>query len=69
MDEFSDWQLVAGLCALALTILSWVGDYRRMRRRNLDAVGIMPWRTLFFWSLLGTCLLLGLAARNWLAGA
>ena len=64
----SDLDLLAvwgGLLAM-LAVLAWYGDYRRMRRRDLDAVGFMPWTKIFFLSLLGACTLLGLAARMWI---
>lgn len=63
-----DWQLSGGLLCAMVAIVAWLGDRRRMRRRELDKVGFMPWTGLFFWSLLACLVLLGLAARNWLAG-
>lgn len=57
-----------GLAFAALAAWSWIADRRRMRRRNLDDVGIMPWTGLFVWSLLPACVLLGLALREWAAG-
>jgi hypothetical protein len=68
MEELPDWRLIWGLAALALTITAWIGDHRRMRRTNLDAVGCMPWTSVFLLALLATCLLLGLWARAWFAG-
>lgn len=59
---------LAGGGALALAVIAWVGDRRRMRRTNLDRVGLMPWTGLFFWALLAGVLLLGLAGKAWLAG-
>jgi hypothetical protein len=35
------WTLVGGMVALA--VFSAVADWRRQRRRNLDAAGFMPW--------------------------
>ena len=57
-----------GLAATALAVISWIGDRRRVRRSNLDAVGFMPWTPLFLIALLVACVALGLAARAWLAG-
>jgi len=64
------WEVLAawGLSAVVLAAVAWAGDRRRMRRRNLDRVGLMPWTSLFFWALLAALILLGLAARAWLAG-
>lgn len=65
----SDFELLLamGLLLAGAALIAWFGDYRRMRRRNLDAVGFMPWTTIFLLSLLGACVLLGLAARMWFA--
>jgi hypothetical protein len=68
MEELPDWRLIWGLAALALAIMAWIGDHRRMRRKDLDAVGCMPWTSVFLLALLATCLLLGLWARAWFAG-
>lgn len=59
--------LAGGLAAAALALTAWLGDYRRARRRDPDAVGVMPWTVLFMLSLLAACVLLGLAGREWLA--
>lgn len=56
----------AGLAAL-LALFAWAGDRRRMRRRDLDRVGVMPWTTLFFWSLFVAVLFGAAAAQGWLA--
>lgn len=57
-----------GALAVAVAMLAWAGDRRRMRRSDLDAVGMVPWTALFFWALFAACVLLGLAGREWLAG-
>lgn len=57
--------LVPGLLALAVAVIAWLGDRRRMRRSDPDAVGFMPWRDVAFWAFLAAALLLGLAARDW----
>jgi hypothetical protein len=68
MMPISVTPLIGGLLALAIAIVAWLGDYRRARRKNPDAVGFMPWTTVFFFALFAACLLLGLAGRAWLAG-
>jgi acyl-CoA synthetase (AMP-forming)/AMP-acid ligase II len=62
-------ELLAGaVAALAVAVIAWLGDRRRMRRSDPDAVGLMPWTGLFFWALLAACVLAGLAVKAWLAG-
>jgi len=69
MDYWSDHLVLAGgLLAATVALTAWLGDRRRTRRQNPDAVGFMPWTTLFVVALLLACILLGLAARAWLAG-
>ena len=33
-----------GAIAVAIALIAWLGDRRRMRRSDPDAVGFMPWR-------------------------
>ena len=67
MDELTTLHAIAGAAALTLAVFAIFADRRRLRRRDPDAVGLVPWTGVFFWSLLAACLLLGLAAREWLA--
>ena len=62
------WPLVLGLVAALVAAWAWHGDRRRMRRSDPDRVGIMPWTTLFFWSFVLACIVLGIAVKAWLAG-
>ncbi|MFM6852990.1 MAG: hypothetical protein ACKOUM_02795 [Sphingopyxis sp.] len=48
------WGAVAVL-ALAITLLSGVAEGRRLKRRNMDAVGFMPWPLI---TILGTLITL-----------
>lgn len=56
---WNPWAIVA-LSALALLIVSIVGDQRRRKRRNLNRAGFMPWPFLTVMSgivfLFGTAL-------------
>ncbi len=58
----------AGLAALVLAIVAWLGDRRRMRRSDPDAVGFMPWRDIAFWSTVVASVCLGFAAKDWISG-
>ena len=58
---------LAGL-PLAIALAAWIGDRRRMRRSNPDAVGFMPWTSVFFWAVLAALVLLALAGKAWLDG-
>lgn len=59
--------MIAAL-AIGLAALAWLADRRRMRRRDLDAVGIMPWTKIFMGSALVGGGALWSAVRLWLAG-
>lgn len=67
MDAFTELLAIAGISAVVIAAIAWNGDRRRMRRSDPDRVGIMPWTSIFFLSLLVAIVLLGLAARVWLA--
>ncbi len=68
MDDFPFALSLAGIAALSLAVLAWLGDRRRMRRSDPDSVGFMPWTAVFFWALFAAVVLLGLAARAWVMG-
>lgn len=65
-----DYRIVLGMAGLAIAVAlaAWLADRRRMRRSDPDAVGFMPWTSVFFWAMFAAVLLLGLAAREWIAG-
>ncbi len=68
MDELTLLHAIAAALSVALAVLAWWADRRRMRRSDPDAVGFMPWTTIFLVALLAACMFIGLAAREWLAG-
>lgn len=65
---FDHWLLGAGALSALLAALARHGDQRRMRRRDPDRVGLVPWTGLFFWSILAACVLLAGAVKDWLGG-
>lgn len=68
MNDSARFMAIAGGLAALMAACAWIGDHRRMKRRDYDRVGFMPWTGIFFWSLLAAVLLLGLSARDWLGG-
>lgn len=68
MDDWWTWHAALGAIAVAVAALAWLADRRRMRRSDPDAVGFMPWTSVFFWAVLVALVTLGLAIREWLAG-
>ncbi len=65
-----DWVrylLLPGLATLVLTILGWRAEKRRKERSDPDAVPLLPWRDISFWSSFATLFLLGAALKAWIA--
>lgn len=65
MDQTDRIMMIVGSVSACVAALAWLLDHRRMRRRDLDRVGFMPWTGIFFWSLMAAVLLLGLSGRAW----
>jgi hypothetical protein len=68
MDDLPLELLLAGGAAMLLAVIAWLADHRRMRRSNPDAVGFMPWTTLFLWGVFVGVLLLAAGGQLWFAG-
>jgi hypothetical protein len=66
----SDATLVglAGGASLLVALVAFVGERRRMRRKHIDAVGCMPWTTLFFVAFFCGVTLLAIGAVGWMRG-
>ena len=48
--DWAPWAELAGV-AVAFAVIAWIGERRRMRRSDPDAVGFMPWGTVFVLAL------------------
>ncbi|MCE2842637.1 MAG: hypothetical protein ACK44O_07540 [Novosphingobium sp.] len=48
--DWAPWAELAGSAAL-IAVVAWWGERRRMRRSDPDAVGFMPWGTVFVLAL------------------
>lgn len=64
MNDSDKIMAVIGGIAVALAIIAWLGDRRRMKRRDLDRVGFMPWTSVFFFALMAAVLLLGVVGKD-----
>ena len=65
-----DWVrclLLPGLIALMLAIWGWRAEKRRKERSDPDAVPLLPWRDISFWSSFAALFLLGGALKAWIA--
>lgn len=62
------WQYHAALAAVAcmLAFIAIRAERIRLRRKNLDSVGFMPWTLIYLTNFLAAIVMLGLAARKWL---
>lgn len=59
---------LAGGALLLVSLLSVIGDNRRAKRKDPDAVGLMPWRDIAALSTFAGLALLAFAAVGWLSG-
>ena len=66
----SDATLVglAGGVLLLIAVAAMAGERRRMRRKHIDAVGLVPWTGLFFVSFFCGAVLMAIAVTGWLKG-
>lgn len=69
--RFASDATIIGLIAgglLALSALAFWGERRRRLRREVDAVGLMPWRDIAALSCFAGLALLAMAVMGWLRG-
>ncbi len=66
----SDATLVAlwGAGLLLVAAIAWLGERRRLKRNQIDAVGWMPWTTLFVLAFFCGTVLMVVAVVGWLRG-
>ena len=67
--RFASQATIFGLSAGALLLISAIaaaGDWRRRRRRNINAVGWVPWRDVSALTAFAGLVLLSMAASGWL---
>ncbi|MFM5894975.1 MAG: hypothetical protein ACKOQM_11190 [Novosphingobium sp.] len=66
-EDWVRYLLLPGLIALMLAIWGWRAEKRRKERSDPDAVPLLPWRDISFWSSFAALFLLGAALKVWLA--
>jgi hypothetical protein len=69
--RFASDATIAGLWGgvlLALSLLAMLGDLRRRRRTDINAVGWVPWRDLSALTAFAGLVLLAMAASGWVKG-
>ncbi len=67
-EDWVRYLLLPGLIALALAITGARQERRRKLRSDPDAVPLLPWRDISFWSSFAALFLLGAALKAWLEG-
>lgn len=65
-SDAGKWAVLA-LFALAVALVAFVSDLRRVKRRNPDAVGFMPWTSVFLAALFAAAVFAVFAANAWFA--
>jgi len=68
MNDSDKIMAAVGILAALVAVVAWIGDRRRMKRRDLDSVGFMPWTSVFFFALMAAVLLLGVVGKDLFKG-
>lgn len=68
MNDSDKIMAAVGSLAVLVAVVAWIGDRRRMKRRDLDSVGFMPWTSVFFFALMAAVLLLGVVGKDLFKG-
>lgn len=69
--RFASDATIAGLwggALLMLSLMAMLGDLRRRRRTDINAVGWVPWRDLSALTAFAGLVLLSMAASGWMKG-
>lgn len=62
MQDYLLWFVAGGM--LLLAVIAGLGEHRRRRRRDFDAVGFMPWQMVQVLSLIGALAVAFLALHS-----
>ena len=60
--------VMVGAVLLAMSALAMWRDRRRAKRRNMDRVGIMPWRDIAALTTMGGLIVLAFGLMGWIRG-
>ena len=69
--KFASDATLLGLVAgglLLLALVAAIAERRRSKRKSIDAVGWVPWLTVFFLAFFPGVILMVFAAKGWLNG-
>ena len=60
--------VLVGAALLAVSALAMWRDRSRAKRRNMDRVGIMPWRDIAALTTMGGLIVLAFGVMGWIRG-
>ena len=60
--------VMVGAALLAVSALAMWRDRRRAKRRDMDRVGIMPWRDIAALTTMGGLIVLAFGLMGWIRG-